>query len=286
MRLSKNDIIKFIKENKLLYWFVKQERKIQYYFMPVIKFQIKRFLRRNGLFKNEQVERLKQFKNTHLGGRCFIIATGSSLRISDVERLSGEITIGMNSICKIGDKTNWRPTYYGVQDLHVYRNLKDEIVNLSAAEAIFISNNIPRKEKIVSSKVIEMPIYGKNHLINPNADNIEFSGDCYDAIHDGYTITYSLLQLAVYMGFKEIYLIGADTSYAKKGPQHFIETGIIDPNYKIAGERMIRAYKTAKVFAENNGIKIYNATRGGYLEVFERVNFDDLKLKDIKRGMR
>ena len=188
----------------------------------------------------------------------------------------------MNSICRIGDKTNWRPTYYGVQDLHVYRNLINEIKEMDKTKAIFIANDIPEKEKLLSPKIVEMPIYGKNHLIDPNADNIEFSDDCHDIIHDGYTITYSLLQLAVYMGFKEIYLLGADTNYVKKGPQHFIESGVVDPNYEIARERMIRAYKVAKTFADNNGIRIYNATRGGHLEVFKRVNFDLLKLKDQK----
>ena len=36
------------------------------------------------------------------------------------------------------------------------------------------------------------------------------------------------------------------------------------------------AYEVAKENAEKKGIKIYNATRGGKLEVFERVDFDSL----------
>ena len=63
------------------------------------------------------------------------------------------------------------------------------------------------------------------------------------------------------MGFSEIYLIGADTSYAKKGPQHFIETGIKDPHYHIAGERMIRAYQVAKKYAEITGHKFVDMVR-------------------------
>ncbi|WP_128896349.1 6-hydroxymethylpterin diphosphokinase MptE-like protein [Longirhabdus pacifica] len=285
MQFNTKGIKNVIKSNRLLYWFVRQVRKIQYYYIPSIKFLFFNFLRKNNIWKNKRVESIKKFKNKHQDDRCFIVATGPSLRVDDIEKLSGEITIGMNSICKIGNKTNWRPTYYGIQDIHVYRNLKEDIIKLNKTEAIFISSDFPKKEKIKNSNVIEMPIYGKNHLINPNADNIEFSNDCYDVIHDGYTITYSLLQLAVYMGFKEIYLIGADTSYAKKGPHHFIETGIIDPYFNIAGERMNRAYGVAKHFADQNGIKIYNATRGGFLEVFERVDFDKLELKSLERGI-
>lgn len=272
-------IKKIIQSNKFLYWFVRQERKVQYYLVPKIRFCIKRFMRKHGLFKNVKVERIKDFKNKHIGDRCFIIATGPSLTIADLEKLRGEITIGMNSISKIGEKTDWRPTYYGIQDMAVCKRLKKYIEQLDDKITIFISDDLHKKQKILKRNIVEMPIYGKDHLINPNADNIEFSNDCYDVIYDGYTITYSLLQLAVYMGFKEIYLIGADCSYAKQGPQHFIETGVVDPNAHIAGERMLRAYSVAKEYADQNGIKIYNATRGGYLEVFERISMDDIKYK-------
>lgn len=39
---------------------------------------------------------------------------------------------------------------------------------------------------------------------------------------------------------------------------------------------IIDAYEVAKRYGELHNIHIYNATRGGYLEVFERVNFDEL----------
>ena len=46
--------------------------------------------------------------------------------------------------------------------------------------------------------------------------------------------------------------------------------------YVTASEAVVNAYGKLKEYAEQRGIKIYNATRGGYLEVFERVNLDDL----------
>ena len=36
------------------------------------------------------------------------------------------------------------------------------------------------------------------------------------------------------------------------------------------------AYEAAEKYTESKGIKIYNATRGGMLEVFERVDLDSL----------
>ena len=87
------------------------------------------------------------------------------------------------------------------------------------------------------------------------------------------TVTISLIQIAVYMGFKEIYLLSCDCDYS--GPkQHFTYYGMKSDSK--AGDIMILAYQAAKDYADSHGIKIYNATRGGKLEVFEREDFDSL----------
>ena len=59
---------------------------------------------------------LKKYKNIHKGQRCFIIGTGPSLSVEDLEKLKGEITFGSNRIFEIYSQTDWRPTYYMNQD--------------------------------------------------------------------------------------------------------------------------------------------------------------------------
>ena len=93
------------------------------------------------------------------------------------------------------------------------------------------------------------------------------------------TITYICMQLAIYMGFKNIYLIGVDFNYKPTGGNYvtskdevilngdFIQTS----NYYVK-----RAYEKALLVAQNKGVQIMNATRGGNLEVFKRVNLDEL----------
>ena len=41
-------------------------------------------------------------------------------------------------------------------------------------------------------------------------------------------------------------------------------------------DMQLAAYQKAKTYADTHNIKIYNATRGGKLEVFQRVEFDSL----------
>lgn len=56
---------------------------------------------------------------------------------------------------------------------------------------------------------------------------------------------------------------------------HFKDYGHADPTFASAGEMMISAYQEAKRYADNNKVKIFNATRGGELEVFDRIDLDD-----------
>ena len=46
--------------------------------------------------------------------------------------------------------------------------------------------------------------------------------------------------------------------------------------FPVRKEALTKCYEVCDTYAKAHGIKIYNATRGGKLEVFERVDFDDL----------
>ena len=103
------------------------------------------------------------------------------------------------------------------------------------------------------------------------------------------------LQLALYMGFKEIYLLGTehDTLVALQY-DHFYDkeesiisrsceetdgTGKLNDTYSHQVQctyNLWEQYKVLKKMAERKGVKIYNATIGGQLDIFERVDFKTL----------
>ena len=95
--------------------------------------------------------------------------------------------------------------------------------------------------------------------------------------------------MAAYLGAKEIYLLGVDHSYSDNSiaeENHFIKNYYTDDEkekyremYKSATfeiEKATKAYEAAEVYLRKHGFRIYNATRGGKLEVFERIDFDRL----------
>lgn len=235
---------------------------------------VKRSLRKKGIGGKKYSEILK-YKNIHSGERCFIIATGPSLTMEDIESLKNEYTISMNSICKLYDQTDWRPTYYAIQDNQVFDKMQN-IIRQHTEVPVFISDNILPKYK--REKIwIEFPTDTKYHSYDMKIGkyHAKFSDDCYDIVYDGYSIAYSCVELAVYMGFKEIYLLGADCTYSGE-KEHFIDSGVKDRSRKFATPKLTVGYQEAKKYADSHGIKIFNATRGGVLEVFPRVNLEDV----------
>jgi len=233
---------------------------------------------------------IKSLRQKHTGERCFIIGNGPSLRKEDLEKLRHEQTFAANRIYLVFDEVKWRPTYYVVIDNKVQFKYKEEIAKVDAKikfQGISPLVGVRTRLKGFIQFWVDIKI---SSPMNP-----PFSTNLLNGIYEGGTVTYAALQLAIYMGFKEIYLLGIDFSYSSVVhmdgtiSSHNVKDYFSD-NY-LAGkkieefawlpnlERQEQAYIKARELAEQNGIKIYNATRGGKLEVFERVDFDTLKFK-------
>ena len=182
----------------------------------------------------------------------------------------------MNSIALIHDKTQWKPDFFGIQDKNVWDKIGDYVKN-SDNGLVFIPRVFDRLDNLPENW-IRFHISSAYHmfgLCRTHKYFAKFSDNCYRTIYDGYSITYSILQLAVYMGFDEIYLLGADCTYMGK-KKNFIEHGNIDPTVIHATDRLYASFTEAKKYAINNGVKIFNATRGGCLELFERVKLEEI----------
>ena len=178
---------------------------------------------------DERYIRLKEYKDKYKGKRCFITCTGPSLTIADLEMLKNEYVFGMNSICLIHDKTNWKPDFYGIQDSNVFNKIEKTL--LSTDNGLVFAPYYYREKCGTPESWVYFPISSAYHLYDryfKGKFHSKFSDDCYATVYDGFTITYSIMQLAIYMGFDEIYLLGADCNYLGNH-QHFIETGHYNP---------------------------------------------------------
>lgn len=223
-----------------------------------------------------QFLKIKQLKNCMEGKCCFIVGTGPSITIKDIESLSGEITFGVNSICKVINQTSWRPTYLGIQDPLVYEKLEPDIIE-NFRDNVFVSDFLCEKFEIPERFIVFPYISVHKYYQNKYKQyGTKFSDNAYSVVYDGYSITYSMIEIAVYMGFKEIYLLGCDCSYPKGKKNHFVESGFVDRRAYLNYERMTAGYEEVKKYVDKHGIKVINCTRGGMLEIFPRMNLEEV----------
>lgn len=227
----------------------------------------------------EEFEYLKEYYKKHYGEKCFLIGNGPSLTAKDLDCIHKYKihSLGCNGIYKMFSKTDWRPSYYFLAD-NIWLDREKE--SLPEGYHYFMR----KMTKLVEEKTQDINLYcGKFENYFPGYPS--FAIDIEKGVYGGRTIMYDMLQFAVYMGFSEIYLIGIDFSWGENGKNtHFCEGYSDGKREKFAMSyrpEIENAYYAAKRYADSHGIKIYNATRGGKLEVFERKNLDEV-FKEIE----
>ena len=253
------------------------------FLLNIFFFKLNKFLR--IFFGNQKYEKLIKLKNKYSNERCFIVATGPSMKIKYLKYLKNEYTFSMNNITKYYAKTKWRPTFYVIQDLEA---LEENIVRIKKEKnsKIFINYKIHKKIKNDKNKIL-YPHYNGLHSSRMDKKFItnKFSKDASIEIFDGYTVTYSIIQIAYYLGFKKIYLIGVDNNFKNpkindlnffrniKNKKEYLE------DYKTWDKRMLIAYKCAKKWSKKLGFEIISINNSK-LNIFRKKKFSSLIKKN------
>lgn len=232
--------------------------------------------------------RLLALKDSHKGERCFVVGLGPSLTLDDLNTLyeNRAFSFSMNRCYQMFNKTKWRPNCYLVADAKACtteaRRAMGEMMD--GGTSVFYSrleiNNMPSRALYFKADFVDFVLRNsKKEKYLKKAHYCRMSTDAYRFVYPGSTSVHSIIQLAYYMGFKEVYLLGTDCGldgnriYADALPA-------FDNNAYAQGEGslMIRDYESMKKDIAEKGLDfhVYNATRGGYLEVFPRVDFDQI----------
>ena len=225
----------------------------------------------------------KSLKNLHKGKRGFVIGNGPSLRIEDLNKLNNEITIASNKIYLAFEETKWRPNYYTVADPILWPKIKNELKNIDI-HIFHIPSNLDD---------IPISIYKKTRAWNnvKRAETRPFSDDFSEKVYGGGSITYQNIQFAYYLGLNPIYIIGCDHNYNENTKSnesvlinHVGSSNHFHKKYRVSGERVLSAnidlmneyFYISKTFLKDKSYSIYNSTRGGNLNIFQRREFESL----------
>ena len=222
--------------------------------------------------------KMKLFRNRHSGRRCFVIGNGPSLRRTDLSRLKNEVTFGLNRIYLMYPEMGFETTYLVCVNKLVIDQCADEIAGLTMPKFLSCRSDADISER-------DDVIYMKTH-----GTPIEFAFDMTGSVTEGGTVTYVALQLAYYMGFEEVILVGVDHSFSTKGPPN---TTVVsegdDPNHfspSYFGKGFSwqlpdlyhseLSYRLAGSVYGANGRRILDATVGGKLTVYPKVDYEGL----------
>jgi hypothetical protein len=226
----------------------------------------------------ENQARLEQYQDKHLGGRCFIVANGPSLNKTNLDFLSEEITFGLNRIYLNFQKSLFRPTYYAAVNELILEQFTAEVSNLSMPK--FLNWN---RRSYFDHRDPDI-IFIKSKMVV----NDFFQPDITKPLVVGGTVTFVALQVAFYMGFQKVVLVGLDHQYAEKGIPNRTEARAVDrdeshfhPDYFPKGARwqlpdLLRSeidFKLARRAYENDGREVIDATIGGKCPVFKRAEY-------------
>lgn len=251
-----------------------------------------RYLNEPFKFKRADKSCIRLLKNKYYGERCFIIGNGPSLNKLDLNLLNNDYSFGVNGIFYKTKEMGFTPSFYVVEDAHVINDNLHTINNYDVKHKFFPSIYWPRIMKNSNVTFFNM----NRSFYEPKSQYYtipRFSMDCSEKIYCGQSVTIINLQLAYFMGFTKVYLIGMDFSYqipeTAEVEGHHITSTEDDPNHfhpdyfgkgkkwhdpKL--DRVMKSYKLCKLMYELDGREIINATSGGKLDIFRRENYDDL----------
>ena len=220
------------------------------------------------------IRKMRGFKNLHEGQRCVIVGNGPSLKKMDLSFLRNEIAFGLNRIYLLKPQDERLFDYFVSVNQLVLEQFSQEIEEIDCPK--FLSFRAHDHISSHENAMFFRPIGGWS-----------FSDDITREITEGYTVTYVAIQIAYYMGFDEVILIGVDHSFQTKGPANLEivmdeqDNNHFSTDYFPKGvrwqlpdlENSEISYRIAKVMFETSGRRILDATLDGNLDVFPKVDY-------------
>lgn len=146
--------------------------------------------------------------------RCFLVANGPSLTPEDLDKIKGEVSFACNKIYLLYGKTDWRPDFFFCEDSLVLRQNRDKIKDLTNVTKV-LPRRLLNGDGFLPRYAPDGIYYDLNY---PNWRRLNNPSDLFslkpsEGLNAGGTVLYSMLQMAVIMGFSEIVILGFDRSF-------------------------------------------------------------------------
>lgn len=164
----------------------------------------------------------KKYKDLHINQRCFILGNGPSLKKESLSMLRNEVVFTVNQATRIPGFNDLKSNYHFWADPNFFKiddNSPEDVELLNTM--IAVANENPNIQCFFPLKQFDfIRKYGLDSKLNINYFYTAF------CMYEGYTedidftkpvigfgtVVQWCITMAVYMGFKEIYLLGCDNT--------------------------------------------------------------------------
>lgn len=242
------------------------------------KFKIKKVLKKN-----------RELKNCKKGESCFILGNGPSLKNVDLQQLKNKDTFTCNMFYKDKNLNGFFSTYYAALDPNMYLddNLQyiKEISDHYPSMKFFLKLKAEKLKNWDDSRVYY--VYTKKFQEHDRID-CNLTGNLTAASD----IVTHCIQIAIYMGYKNIYLLGADFSnYAQLKTTHFSADYPGDDketkNVSMGADALNAArehfhHYALRTYADKHGINIINLTPNSLIDAYKRDTLEHILQKDSR----
>lgn len=238
-------------------------------------------------------------KDNHTRDRCFIVASGPSINEQDLKLLKNEIVIGVSGLFVHKDISVFSPKYYVLPPIFTHHGelyeknkflnwLKDMDSQLNNETTMFIDIN--DKITIEENNLFRQKTIHWTHHAKWNEEPIENMNLSF--IPEILSVSESAISCAIYMGFRETYLLGVDHNWFNNGLYHHFDDKKYLSHFNRNEKELIHKFKLdsefqmrrhAKIFKKykellklNKNIYNANADLNSYVDVFRKVRYEEL----------
>ncbi len=227
---------------------------------------------------SENDGRIAALKDLHRGRTGWLIGNGPSVRTEDLDRLTDEIAFGCNRLYLAYERMRFRPAYLCSTDEQMIGDFGQEMIDRHPGTVLFVANERPN----LSGGFVWFRMGSRTPL--------EFSTNVYDFVMPGGGTLIAAIQVGFHMGITRWFIYGMDHSFTfnvNEAAHDAFRKVTGDDNHFIQGYRSGKAWcppvmwqieaalLSCHVFLQQYGGGIKNATRGGKLEVLERISLEE-----------
>ncbi|MGB0879397.1 MAG: 6-hydroxymethylpterin diphosphokinase MptE-like protein [Polaribacter sp.] len=206
-----------------------------------------------------------------------IVGNGPSLNKTPLDKLKNSfVSIGMNKINLIYEKSSWRPDIITCVNGFVIKQNKEYF-------------NQTKKVLIMPVRAFYLGIKPRKNVLFVNLkDQNKIEANIEKVLSTGCTVTFTALQIAAYLKSKSVNIVGVDHSFVvEKGPlvqkfkgddvNHFSKDYFKNQYWGLPDLKgSEKLYKIAKDYFESNNIPITDYTVNGKLKIFNKGEIKDL----------